>query len=1044
MTLVRNAKVILFLIGALSAIQASGAGPGVTYHGRLMDPSGSPVVGVAVQFKIQVRSPGDNCLFHEELHTKDLSTTDGVFSVTLFEVPAAVTVSAGYPAEKIFANRGTFTFGAGLCAVGSSYTPNAGDGRNIQVSINDGGGWEEFSASQVSFVPMAVESMQVGGYKKEQLLKVADGVGTAGTEFNSTAWAELLALLGGTSAQYVKPGANTTMTGVTTFSNAPQWGGVPSGANDLVNKTYVDGAIVAGLPNVGTAGTYTKVTTDSKGRVTSGISLLVDADIPTLSSAGKVSGDALTSGTIGGSTAINSSGNLVTTGTVQGTTVSATSLRTYNGVKYVQLAAPVLGADLNFTLPASDGPYGALMKTNGSGQLSFGVLGAGDIPSLDTAKITTGTLPVARGGTGLTSFGNNSVLVSNGTGTALSSLNCAFGEVIKFDLSGFAGCGLDSSGGGSQWTTAGSNIYYNTGSVGIGTATPAYPLDVVGNIQTSGLVRTTSSGYGLYHTNGAIQLSSYLGGGYGVFGMDSGHKLAFQTSAAERMTIAATGEVGIGTTTPGAPLDVKGAIRLSGATSGYAGFQPAAVAGSMVWTLPTADGANGDFLKTDGSGNLSWAAGGGGLTGTTAGTYTTLGTNAGGSALGHTAIGVQAAFGYSGQYSTFLGYNAGGAGGSGSYNTALGYGAASTSAITGSYNTALGYNTSIGANSHGVALGSAATVTGHGGVAIGAGASAPANTVVIGSNNAGTFQERLRISSSGKAGFGTASPTDHLVSHSTGATGTSIGISVKGDAATQQAMLNFYTNNTSGSGAFGTGGTGKGWQFYANSNIHTSPNDFGVTYFDGSGWYEGFYINAGSQNFGIGTTTPATKLQVAGIISPSVTNTYTLGSSTYRFTEVYATNGVINTSDRREKKDIYDTNLGLEFINKLRPVAYRWNTGVDKDVHYGLIAQEAEKVITEVLGSETDIKTSIVSHDKKTDKYGVRYSELIAPLIKSVQELYVRILGVDRQISSVGDTITKLKTENEIQNQAIKNLEKQNAELKVYLCEINNQAPICK
>ncbi|MBN8538363.1 MAG: hypothetical protein J0M15_15020 [Deltaproteobacteria bacterium] len=104
--------------------------------------------------------------------------------------------------------------------------------------------------------------------------------------------------------------------------------------------------LAAGLPNVGTAGTYTKVTTDSKGRVTSGTTL-AESDIPTLSTAGKVSGGALnpllTLGTIGGSTSINSTGNLVTTGTGQGAVVGATNLRIFNGANYVELAAPALG-----------------------------------------------------------------------------------------------------------------------------------------------------------------------------------------------------------------------------------------------------------------------------------------------------------------------------------------------------------------------------------------------------------------------------------------------------------------------------------------------------------------------------------------------------------------------------------------------------------------------------------------------------------------------------------------------------------------------------
>ena len=87
--------------------------------------------------------------------------------------------------------------------------------------------------------------------------------------------------------------------------------------------------------------------------------------------------------------------------------------------------------------------------------------------------------------------------------------------------------------------------------------------------------------------------------------------------------------------------------------------------------------------------------------------------------------------------------------------------------------------------------------------------------------------------------------------------------------------------------------------------------------------------------------------------------------------------------------------LGLDFINKLRPVSYRWNTGVDNDVHYGLIAQEAEQVIAEVGKTE---KTSIVTHDETTDRYGVRYSELISPLIKAVQELYNRLMGVESDV----------------------------------------------
>lgn len=66
--------------------------------------------------------------------------------------------------------------------------------------------------------------------------------------------------------------------------------------------------------------------------------------------------------------------------------------------------------------------------------------------------------------------------------------------------------------------------------------------------------------------------------------------------------------VGIGTSSPGSRLDVKGTVRISGSSSGYVGLAVPAAAGSTTYTLPSSDGAAGQLLSTNGSGTLAWAS----------------------------------------------------------------------------------------------------------------------------------------------------------------------------------------------------------------------------------------------------------------------------------------------------------------------------------------------------------------------------------------------------------------------------------------------------
>lgn len=100
---------------------------------------------------------------------------------------------------------------------------------------------------------------------------------------------------------------------------------------------------------------------------------------------------------------------------------------------------------------------------------------------------------------------------------------------------------------------------------------------------------------------------------------------------------AGAGNSGFGTLTPtdlvhingnlqlGTAGSTKGVMKISGNTSGTVTIQPAAAAGTYTLTLPTTDGGANEYLQTDGSGNLTWAAGSSGIT---VGTTTiTSGTN---------------------------------------------------------------------------------------------------------------------------------------------------------------------------------------------------------------------------------------------------------------------------------------------------------------------------------------------------------------------------------------------------------------------------------
>ncbi|MDJ0763546.1 MAG: tail fiber domain-containing protein [Myxococcota bacterium] len=125
-----------------------------------------------------------------------------------------------------------------------------------------------------------------------------------------------------------------------------------------------------------------------------------------------------------------------------------------------------------------------------------------------------------------------------------------------------------------------------------------------------------------------------------------------------------------------------------------------------------------------------------------------------------------------------------------------------------------------------------------------------------------------------------------------------------------------------------------------------------------------------------------------GGLLPGADGQQNLGYSSKRWYRVYAKNGTIQTSDRNEKTAIEPENLGLEFINALKPVQFRWKKG--GGVHHGLIAQEFKDTL-DALGVEH------AAYSDADGTLGICYTELISSLIKSVQELSQKVTELQKK-----------------------------------------------
>lgn len=166
---------------------------------------------------------------------------------------------------------------------------------------------------------------------------------------------------------------------------------------------------------------------------------------------------------------------------------------------------------------------------------------------------------------------------------------------------------------------------------------------------------------------------------------------------------------------------------------------------------------------------------------------------------------------------------------------------------------------------------------------------------------------------------------------------------------------------------------GTNWESMAvNSNIYTSDGAITTALASRNVDLNGKnLVFSGTGSVGIGTSPSATaKLDVAGTVKASA---------------------IDYNSDERLKKNITEIKSSQEIINKLRPVSYFWNEngkkkGGNAQLQYGLVAQEVEKVLPNIVSTDHDGYKS------------VNYNELIPLLLQTVQEQGKKIEELQKEL----------------------------------------------
>jgi len=226
-----------------------------------------------------------------------------------------------------------------------------------------------------------------------------------------------------------------------------------------------------------------------------------------------------------------------------------------------------------------------------------------------------------------------------------------------------------------------------------------------------------------------------------------------------------------------------------------------------------------------------------------------------------------------------------------------------------------------------------------------------------GFNNTGIGGGALQIN---EGNANTAVGKNALIANTTGYNNTASGVSA-------------LTANTTGNNNIASGGSALTANTTGNNNIAL-------------GALAGAANTTGARNIFIGVSASGSSVSVNNEV-----NIYN-GSVTARFQGAAGAWSFV--SDERDKKNIQDLTIGLDFINQLKARKFAWdmrNSDVDKGKEAsGFIAQEVLQVVNNNNAGYTGLVDA-----SNSEQYTFAMSNLIPILVKAVQELSAKVAELE-------------------------------------------------